>query len=92
MDADCCCLRLDQPEIAGLEEELRRCVEQHGMAGIRCIRITTGTKSTTPDFARLLRMASRAPIVGAARAVMEDERMMHPHLRVEAVDLAPSLS
>jgi hypothetical protein len=77
------------PKLPDWEEELRRCIEQHRMAGIRLHPNYHGYKLDEPDFVRLLRMAAERRLLVQLAAVMEDQRMMHPLLRVEPVDLAP---
>jgi len=77
------------PKMPDWEEEFRRCAEQHRMPGIRLFPNYHGYKLDDPEFARLLRMASNRRMVVQIAVKMEDERMMHPLLRVEAVDTAP---
>jgi predicted TIM-barrel fold metal-dependent hydrolase len=71
------------------EPELRRCVDVHGMRGIRLHPNYHGYALDHPQLARLLGAAAEKKLVVAVVALMEDERMMHPLLRVPIVDLGP---
>jgi len=77
------------PAAPDWEEELRRCAKVHQMPGIRLHPNYHGYSLDTPAFARLLRQAAELGLLVQLSLVMEDERMMHPRLRVEPVEPAP---
>ena len=77
------------PLAADWEEDLRRCAEEHRMPGIRLYPNYHGFRLDDPAFARLLGMAAERHSSVQMAIVMQDERMMHPLMRVEPVDTAP---
>lgn len=77
------------PRAPDWEEEARRCFEAHRMPGLRLFPNYHGYTLDDDGLLRLLHMAADRGVVVQLALLMEDERMMHPLLRVVPVDPAP---
>jgi len=77
------------PKSPGWEHELRRCAQAHRMRGIRLYPSYHGYRLDEPEFASLLAQAAQCGLLVQLVIIMEDERMMHPLLRVEPVNVKP---
>jgi predicted TIM-barrel fold metal-dependent hydrolase len=77
------------PLLPNWRDELDRCARQHRMAGIRLHPNYHGYKLDHPELAALLEAAANKDLLVQITVLMEDERMMHPLMRVPPVDLAP---
>ena len=76
-------------ELPDWDDDLRRCIEDHDMPGIRLHPNYHGYTLDDPRFARLLERTSAAGRFVQIAAAMEDTRTQHPMLRVPDVDLMP---
>lgn len=71
------------------ENDVRRCVEEHKMRGIRVYPNYHGYKLNHPDFARLLAMCDERRLILQIVVGVEDERTQYPLLQVKDVDCHP---
>ncbi|MCI0332744.1 MAG: amidohydrolase [Planctomycetes bacterium] len=77
------------PLLPNWQAELARCAEHHRMPGVRLHPNYHGYALDHPDFALLLKAVAERDLIAQLTVLMEDDRMMHPLMRVAPVDLRP---
>ncbi len=73
------------------EDDLRRCYAVHHMPGIRLYPAWHGYRLDHPSFAALLKTAVTQGLIVQLALRLEDERTLHPLLRLHPIDLTPLL-
>jgi predicted TIM-barrel fold metal-dependent hydrolase len=77
------------PLMSFWEDDLRRCHEVHHMPGIRLYPAWHGYTPGHPAFASLLKAAAERGLVVQIALKLEDERTLHPLLRLQPIDPTP---
>ncbi len=77
------------PALPFWEDDLQRCRERYHMPGIRLYPAWHGYRLDHPSFAALLNAASEKGLIVQLDLRLEDERTVHPLLRLHPINLAP---
>jgi predicted TIM-barrel fold metal-dependent hydrolase len=71
------------------EADLKQCHEQHHMPGVRLYPMYHSYALDHPEFARLLAEAAKRKMLVQIVLRLEDDRVHHPAVVIEAVDVSP---
>lgn len=77
------------PALPFWEDDLRRCREVHHMPGLRLYPAWHGYRLDHPSFAALLKAAAAHGLIVQLALRLEDERTLHPLLRLHPIELTP---
>ena len=77
------------PTQPGWQDDLQRCIDQHGMKVIRLYPNYHSYTLADPAFGRLLSLATAKNLVVQIVAQLEDARTQHPQVQVSPVDFKP---
>ena len=77
------------PALPFWEDDLERCRQRHHMPGIRLYPAWHGYRLDHPAFAALLTAAAAQGLIVQLALRLEDERTLHPLLRLHPINLTP---
>ncbi len=77
------------PTLPDWQNDLGRCVDQHGMKAIRLHPNYHGYKLDAGEFLELMAAAGRHKLLVQIVAQLEDQRTQHPRVQVAPVDFKP---
>ena len=77
------------PTAVDWKEDLRICIEQHGMFGVRIYPNYHGYTLASSNFRQLLAAVAKLGCLLQIAVAMEDTRTQHPSVRAADVDVSP---